>query len=274
MQNPSIVRAPLVAGLVVLTVQAAGAQPITPLEFKCMAKTATAGSKFVASKLKCVAKCWYEYWHSGSMASYADCLPPYGGVTAQCIDDTVFGLKGAENKFSIAIVKACTPPPTSQCPECYSGGDCTAEAASRVANDESQVDSFVPAIYCERASAMPQEQWCQRGVAVAISKQVAAEQKCYAKCEQNAFKGLILSSACLPPASDGTTQACLAAAELKSRTYIDGKCNDAEVPHSVPECDDAGTYPDGTGWANLVSVWVSGTIPESYCGSPSGAFVD
>jgi len=274
MQNRSIVRSLWVTGLVATLAGAAHAQTLTALELKCQLKSATAEAKFVQGKFKCVSHCWYDYWHSGSMSSFADCLPPYGGETALCINDTLLGLKGVENKFSAAIVKACTPPPTRDCPECYSGGDCTAEAGNRVGSVEGTVDSFVPGIFCERATAMPQTQWCERGVAKVLSKLVGAEHKCFAKCQSNAFKGLVSVNACQPPPSDPTTATCMNAAGAKATAAIDKICNDAEVPHSEPECPDPGTYPDGATWANLATIWTFGDIVQNYCGSPSGAFVE
>ena len=260
-----------IAGIFTMVASPGYAQPLTALELKCQFKSTTAEAKFVQGKFKCVSRCWYEYWHSGSMSSYADCLPPYGGVTALCIHDA---LKGVESKFSSAMFKACSKPFTTDCPECYSAGDCDAEAANRLADVGSEIDSFVPGIFCERATAMPQEQWCQRGVTKALFKLVTAEHKCFAKCQSNAFKGLVSASACQPPTSDPTTANCLNAVEVKATLAINKICNDAEVPHSVPECDDASGYPDGAAWANLGSIWTSGNVAHDYCGSPSGAFVD
>ena len=273
MRNRSIVRRLRVAALIGMLAGSANAQAPTALELKCQLKSATAEAKFVKGKYKCVSKCWYEYWHSGSMSSFDDCLPPYGGVTALCINDTIYGVKGVENKFSAAILKACTPPPTRECPECYSGGDCNAEAASRVAAAEDGIDAFVPGIVCERDTAMPQEQWCQRGVMKALAKLFGAQQKCYAKCQSNAFKGLLPASACQPYPSDPTTATCVNIAETKTASAINKICNDAEVPHSAPECG-GGSYPDGAAWANLASIWTAGTVVQNYCGSPSGAFVE
>ena len=274
MHDRSIVRCLLVGSTLAMMARGGHAQTLTPLELKCQLKSAAAEAKFVQSKFRCVSHCWYDYWHSGSMSSYADCLPPYGGETALCINDTLFGLKGAENKFSTAVVNACTPPPTRDCPECYSGGDCTAEASNRVTDVGSMVDSLVPGIFCEQASAMPQAQWCQRGVAKGLSKLVGAEHKCFAKCQANAFKGLVSASACQPFPSDPTTASCVNTVIAKITLAIDKICNDAEVPHSEPECPDPGTYPDGAAWTNLATFWTFGDVVANYCGSPSGAFVD
>jgi hypothetical protein len=270
---PSRIVAPLlVAGLLAAVAGHAQAQifePLAPLELKCQLAVAKAEAKFVNAKTKCVAHCFYDFWHSGSMSSYADCLPPYGGETATCIDDP---LKGAEARYSGLIAKCALP--TKDCPECYSGGDCTAEAASRPPTVGSEYDPFVPAIYCERSSAMPQEQKCQLNVAKQIAKLVALEHKCYAKCQSNAVKGLNSAEACQPPASDGITQLCIGTAKAKTALAIDKKCDDAEVPHSTPECDDASTYPNGEAWADVATLWVSGDVVSRYCGSASGAFVD
>ena len=245
---------------------ASRAQTLTPLELKCQLGASKAEAKFVQGKLRCVQRCWYDYWHSGSMSSYADCLPPFGGATALCIDDTIAGLKGVENKFSYSILKVCAKPTGTDCPECYSGGDCDAEASTRPADVGSGLDGFVPGIYCERATAMPQEQKCQYNVSKQLAKLVNEIQKCYAKCQSNAAKGLFPVSACQPPASDIPTDTCLLKAQAKSQSGIDKLCNDAEVPHSIPECDDPGTYPDGATWTSIGTAWVSGEIATLYCG--------
>lgn len=271
MRNRSLVRSLLIAGVVASIPSVGRAQSLTGLELKCMLKTGMSEAKFVQYKFRCVSKCWYEYWHSGANSPFDDCLPPYGGATAVCISDA---LKGAEVRFSSAIVKACTPAPTRDCPECWSGGDCNQEAESRVNNVEAQLDAFVPGIFCERETAMPQTQWCERGVAKYLTKLVAGEHKCYAKCNSNAFKGLVNPNDCQPPASEPATGACLYAIDSKVAAAIDKICNNAEVPHSEPACPNVGDYPDGAAWANLAGVWTAGEVAGNYCGSPSGAFVE
>src|SRR6185369_274457 len=171
---------------------------VTDAEFKCEQAVDKAGAKFVGAKSKCVSKCLTTFWKGDGPSS--DCFPPYGGVTAQCIDDTVLNLKGAEDKFGIAIKKACDPAtkPGTDCPECYNGGDCVAFANDQVANLEGQVDSFVPGVACE-LGADAGEQKCQLSTAKALSKLVGSVVKCYDKCQKNARKGLITEASCAPP---------------------------------------------------------------------------
>jgi hypothetical protein len=139
MRNPPSVL--LSVAVVLASASAARAQVVTAKEFVCMAKTTAAEAKFVFSKGRCVSKCFYDVWHSSVNSSDAGCRPPYGGATAQCINDTVLGLKGAENKFSAAIQKACVLSTGADCPECYDGGDCGVNgvAGERVSQAESEV---------------------------------------------------------------------------------------------------------------------------------------
>jgi hypothetical protein len=255
----------LAASVFFAGVRTTPAQTLTPKEFTCMVKsTARAETKFVTAKLKCVSKCFYEFWHSGENASDADCLPPYGGVTAACLTDA---LKGAESKFTYSILKDCVIASGADCPECYEGGNCTetGEASTRVEHVTGQLDSFVQGIFCERDDAMPQEQWCQRGVAKALAKFYAGQNKCYAKCFTYAQKGIVSAATCSPPGSDPVLGTCLFAARAKSIGKIDDICNDDEVPHSEPECG-GGTYPDGATWTNLADIWVAGNVASHYCG--------
>src|SRR5262245_61207343 len=75
---------------VVLVGQLASAQPVTDAEFKCIQKTDKALAKFVGAKSKCVSKCLSTFWKGDGPS--ADCFPPYDGITAQCIKDTVLGV--------------------------------------------------------------------------------------------------------------------------------------------------------------------------------------
>src|SRR5262245_30003718 len=89
-------------------------------EQKCETSVGKAGSKFTASKAKCVASCMAGQRKVKLPATpdYPSCLPPYANPVEQaCINDP---LKGAEAKNRAAIIKACAV----DCPECYPGGQC------------------------------------------------------------------------------------------------------------------------------------------------------
>lgn len=242
----------------------ASAQP-TPAEFKCEAATSKNGAKFISAKAKCVDKCLSNFWKG--LGPESDCLPPYGGPTAFCIFDS---LKGAEGKYAMAIKKACDPAtkPTNECPDCYSGGDCTdaGHAGNQVQSLEGQLDSFVPGVACERAGADANEQKCQRAAAKALSKQVGTIVKCYDKCKSNEFKGLVASGSCNPPASDPATQTCVANGNAKTIAAIDKVCSPvAPAPIARPDCPGPDQYPTGAAWVNLVDLSISGNIPTTYC---------
>jgi hypothetical protein len=271
-----LVRRALLAGFITFAYAGlAGAQafPVTDAEFKCQQSVNKAGSKFVAAKAKCVSKCLTNAWKG--VATFPECFPPYGGPTAECVNDTVLDTKGAEDKFRIAIRKACDPTfkVGTDCPECYSGGDCSesGEATDRVQNIEGQVDSFVPGVGCETAGADPDEQKCQLNTAKVLSKYVGGANKCYDKCFKNLRKGLVPTGACFPPVADVPTQDCLNKAANKAILGADKKCVDIGAN---PDCPGPDQYPSGAQWVNLVDLAIGGTLQTTYCGSPSGAFLE
>ena len=134
-------------------------------------------------------------------------------------------------------------------------------AAERYPEIEGMVDSFVPGVFCERTDAFILEARCQTTAARRIAKYVGAASKCYDKCLSNARKGLISYSVCAPPASDGTTQACLAEAAATAAYYIHHDCD--PPPASPDGC--AGSYPTGEEWVDLTRVTVEGIVPGTYC---------
>ena len=119
------------------------------------------------------------------MNAYSDCFAPYNGATLTCIADPI---KGAEAKFQLAITKNC---PTADCPECYSGGDCSAAGdGTRVFSFENQFDSFIPGVFCEQPGADAAETTCQRNTSKTLWKAWGSVFKCYDKCNKNARKNL------------------------------------------------------------------------------------
>jgi len=298
----------LLAGVVSFALAGiSSAQSLSDAEFKCQAKVSKAGSKFVGSKAKCAAKCIAGANKVPPVNPYSDCFAPYGGATAQCIDDTVLNLKGAEDKFRDAIRKSCDPSfkVGTDCPECYSAGDCSlsGEATDRVTNIEGQVDSFGPGVYCEQPGADATETKCEQSTSKALVKVVGSVNKCYDKCNSNMRKLLIPAGSCNPPSpSDGITQTCIAKADTKGISSINKACgpeclggnticasntgvcsNDALIQcgcdadcgpqGAAPDCSSTDDYPTGSAWVNLVEIAISGNVPGTYCASPSGAFL-
>jgi len=244
---------------------------LTAAELKCQAGTSKTLAKFVGSKAKCASKC---IGNAGkAVEPYSDCYAPYGGATLTCIADP---LKGAEAKATASIAKACAV----DCPECYTAqyGGCAAGQypANRVGVIENQVDSFGPGVFCNQPGSSAGETKCELNTAKVLSKLVGSVDKCYDKCEANAFKGLFAASQCDPPAADAATATCVSTADGKAVAAVDKLCS-ALGSSSIPDCSSPDDYPSGSQWVNLVEVAISGNVSGpsgTYCGSPSGAFVD
>jgi hypothetical protein len=251
---------------VTLMLAPAGFAQLTDAEFKCQLLVNKAGAKFIKSKMKCLDRCFKAFW-AGDVPS-TDCLPPdYGGATAICIGDASFALKGAENKFASAIKKACdiATKPRTQCPICYSGGDCSASgfATAHVDDFEGQVDSISLGVFCE-PGANAGERTCQLETAKLITKQITGATKCYTTCRSNARKGNIPPESCDAPATDPPTAECLARLIAKTKRGIDGVCRN---DNAIPDCLSTDDYPDGETWAFLVDLAVGGNQGLLFCGS-------
>jgi len=268
----------LLAAAVSMALGGIASAQVNDAEFKCQQKVSKAGSKFVGKKAKCASKCISASRKDSVATPISDCFAPYGGATASCVTDPI---KGAEGKFAQAILKACdsNTTPTADCPECYTGGDCSlsGEAGDRVQNIEGQVDSFGPGVFCDQQGANPpnaddDETKCELNTAKVLSKQVKTLNKCYDKCESNARKGLISQASCDPPASDPDTAACVSNGDTKTIDGVNKKCSDVGA---VPDCAGPDDYPSGAVWTVLVDSAITGQIPGTYCDdSPSGAFLE
>ncbi len=264
----TIGREMLLAGAAVIFVVPLAFGQASDKQFKCEQAVDKFGAKFVSAKSKCIMKCLANAWKG--VTPFSDCNPPYGGATlSACITDTVTGLKGAEDKFRAAIVKACDPASNAaaECPTCYDSGNCTAAgfAGDQVQNIEGQIDSFVPGVACEQAGADPSEQKCQNGNAKALVKEVSGDVKCYDKCKSNEHKGLIAAGTCNPPASDPATAACINGVEQKAILAIQKVCDN--IPGAKPDCPNPDDYggQNAASWVNLVDSAIAGNIPGIYC---------
>ena len=253
----------LAAGaLVAVSAMPVGAQ-LTKDEFSCQSKTSGALGKFVEAKQKCITKC--EQGARKGTNPFSDCDgPAYGGATATCILDAA---KGAEAKARAAIVKGCV----KDCPECYSGGNCTSQASTQVGTAETQLDAFAGNIYCETVVDKAKNK-CSDTLAKSLAKFLGAKSKCYAKCRTGVQKGTIQAGECAPPAGDAKTEDCINKAEAKAEAPIEKSC--FESPAVAPACYDGSPLRPTTasGWVALVEAAVDATVPITFCGSPSGAF--
>jgi hypothetical protein len=222
-------------------------------ECKCEVTTSKAQGTFAASKAKCLVKC-----QQGALAGKnpsTDCNAPYAGTTALCVQK-------AESK-AITTESKC-----KDCPECYAGGNCATDAQTRTAQTETQVDLLGPVVLCNDTGSgdgfNKDEQKCEQNAALTLSKFAANKAKCYQKCRTAECAGKVPAGSCTPPASDPKTQECIAKAEGLCETNVAKKCTDA------PEC-----YPPtpGTAFCSAVESAVDSGDAATFCGSPSGAFL-
>lgn len=256
----------------------AGAQTydpdVDPLEQKCVQATSKAQTKLIGARMKCLAKCWAGARKGSNPAS--DCTPPYAGATATCLRDPV---KGAAAKNVAAIVKKCdeaTYPGKAGCPECY-GGDCSAGgyAGARTASAEAQLDDLAELIWCEPLHADPGRHKCQDTVAKEVTKLFGCRSKCIDKCYKNVAAGKVPVGACDGPfPTDPATVGCIADGEkgcLQKAAYAIRRV--CVTIQKNPQCY-LPDFEEGGDWSFLVNGLAGANDAQTYCGSPSGAFVD
>jgi hypothetical protein len=271
-------RTALLAGAAVALATVASAQTYDPdisaLDQKCVQATSKALVKFTGAKAKCGSKCIGNA--RKSLNPVSDCYAPYAGTTATCVYDPV---KGAEAKNIAAIKKKCDEvlyPGKVDCPECYSGGDCDAYSGSRTSSTEAEIDVFGPLVWCDPLNPDKGIQKCQDNVAKVLVKFVGCKNKCYDKCYANQAKGLTNGSCTPPSPGDTATNACifdaLKGCEAKAAAGIDKLCALFSQGDKNPPCY-APFFDTGSEWVALTESAIDGNVPETYCGSPSGAFL-
>jgi hypothetical protein len=265
----------LIAATMLLASTAGAQVPAPPAvndaEFKCMVSSAKAEGKFAVTKAKCISKCFLLAWKGAG--PFSDCMPPYGGSTAQCIFDSTYFLKGAENKFELAMKKYCVIASYADCPECYEGGDCASAISDRVQERENILDSFVPGVFCETTGALPEEIRCQYQTEKSLTRYYALSLNCYSKCFSDARGNGLPMEDCLPPIANSRWYGCLTSVRAKAEASIHKYCHDTSTPLAAPECG-PDPYPDGPQWVGLMASAVESVLPNDYCASPSGAFLD
>jgi hypothetical protein len=235
---------------------------LSPDEAKCQQGTSLAVSKFITDKAKCIIKCEQGARKGLNMAS--DCSSPFGNATLACV-------QRAESKAEGLEQSKCA----KDCPECYTGGNCAADADARVANAEMQVDGLATLVYCDDSGSgdglTAAEAKCADTVAKTLSNFAKKKLNCYAKCRKAEQKGSTPPGSCLPATEEKTAE-CISKEEAKSTALIDKKCETSAGPkNEKPECFGTNT---GATWTTIVEGAVDGGQPGLYCASPSGAFVE
>ena len=258
-------------------------------EFKCMVGVSKAAAKFTGAKAKCASKCQTNASKGLNPNGFAECYAPYtpGDAIYKCIiNDPLKPGKSAEEKYVAAIRKACDPSfkVGTDCPECYAAEsiDCTQFASDRMGMNEAQIDGFGPLVFCKGSEDSPtlptkEELACEQNTAKTLVKLVGSINKCYDKCKSNERKGTVTAGNCdYPAVADPALQTCLSTAKNKAILGVDKKCS-VVGPVAVPDCPEGGAdddYNDGATWSLLVSAVTEGNQAGTYCGSPSGAFLN
>jgi hypothetical protein len=242
----------------VLVAGPAGAQ--SDDELKCEINASKVVAKFVKGKGKCLQKCW----STERKGDPADCDAAGGrdGTTQACIT-------AAETKSNDGQAKKCT----ADCPECYNGGNCPADAAGKTSNTEGLVDTQDENVHCDNTTGTDDEFKCQASTGKTLAKLVGALSKCTQKCKSAEAKGDAAPGSCAPPVSDPTTQTCVTDATNKCIAGVNKKCSDVGV---TPPCWTVTGIDTGMEWCNSVKTIVNSQFNEFFCesGSASGAFVD
>jgi hypothetical protein len=131
---------------------------------------------------------------------------------------------------------------------------------------------FGPGMFCEQPGANAAETACELNTAKTLSKFLASMNKCYDRCVTRLRKGLIPAGSCTPASpADPLTAACIGAASAKSIRGVDRKCGHVGA---LPDCRATDDYPNGTYWTHAIDVVFSFFIGNTYCASPTGAFLD
>jgi hypothetical protein len=232
-----------------------------------MANVSKAASKLAVARMKCTSKCVALIWKGLLADDPATCfVTPYNNAFMdRCMENV-------ESKFVLTELKKCDPGTTTgaDCPECYTGGDCGADAPARGTQLGTAVDGLAPDVFCERLGAFHLELRCETTVAKVIGKYVTKLGKCHDKCFVLARKGIIDVASCDPPATDPITQGCLADARADA---VDAIGHDCDPPPASPDAC-GGPYPTGVEWADRIETTFLPEVADTYCASPSGAFVD
>jgi len=228
-------------------------------EAQCQAGTSLALGKFIRGKSKCIDGC-YKNAYANSVAP--DCAPPYEDPLLACVT-------GQETQATGEMGSGCT----TDCPECYAGGDCPADATARVADAETHVDALAAESFCDDSASGDgltlSEHKCQRTVNKVLAHFAATKLKCYSKCRKGEISGKVTAGSCAVPATDPKTAECIDKAETKAAFLIDKKCDqDVNPSADAPECVPYDTRTGAT-WVASEEAAVDAIVPSLFCDDPA-----
>jgi hypothetical protein len=238
---------------------------LSPVESRCQIRTISGTRILVGNTVSCIRRCAREA--AAGRTSSDECRPPYGGVTAACIQSRADATRRRLSAGSCRL----------DCPECYANADCAASSQDTVARVRVAIDLLVPVVYCEEPPAPDgltlTEQQCSSHIAAELRRFVLAKFTCLRLCEHRARAGTIPPEACRAPlasnpSADPVTVACIAQARGRSTEHIDGTC---QRDGAALECHAGRT---GAGWLDLVEAPVDVEVTTLLCGSTTGAFLE
>jgi len=228
-------------------------------ELYCQIGTSQSVGKFIRDKAQCIDNCQKKAFVDGVAPS---CSPPYAGSLLGCVTS-------AEGQAGGSMQSSCA----HDCPECYAGGDCQADADTRVADAELHVEGLAAEAFCDDSASGDgltlSEFKCQRTVRKAIAHFAASKLKCFAKCRKGEVGGKVAAGSCAQPTTDLKTQECIAKAESKTAFLIDKKCEVSVNPSAdKPEC---APYDSrlGADWVAAEEAYVDASLPSLFCDDPT-----
>ena len=219
-----------------LPVAARAQDGLTPAEIACQAHaTGIAIGSYVERRASILIDC--ERDARRGTVPRSDCRVPYGGATSAA-------LAAAHQRAAARSVSFCP-----DCPECYSGGDCVADAAAKIGRIDGLIDAFKPLVYCNDAPTTDGEAACQATVGHALATMVRRMSRATAACKLREYRGETPLGACDPTdVQDAINLEANRRAQTHAAALIDRACG------APPACF---AFPTG-------ARWVAFAVPVSY----------
>jgi len=247
----------------------AGGDPdISTTESECQGATAKITTKLFSVTQRCVGKCEQDLRKNLIIGGRAGCAHGVALADSPNVKLKVCISQGQEKALD-DLTNKCK----KDCPECYSGGDCDANASSlAVATVDDFIPSFLESIYCDDSTSADgvtaREAKCFDNTGRNVADLYEQVTSCYSKCIRTERKGFGSESCQDPigPAGDPVLNAalheCIDAFVEKAVAKIDGACS-AQRGGETPECYGATT---GSSWTSQVLDLVGEHNDVVYCG--------